>query len=48
MFTCGSRLVIIRHAVSAATKAGAGASPQASSTRAQSFRKARNLAMVKN
>ena len=29
MFTYGSRFVIIRHAVSAATNAGFGASPQA-------------------
>ena len=48
MFTAGSRRVIIRHAVSAATKAGTGVRPQACSTRAQSFRMARNFAMVRN
>jgi hypothetical protein len=48
MFTWGSRLVIIRHAVSAATHGGAGASPQVCSIRAHSVRNARNFAMVKN
>jgi hypothetical protein len=48
MFTCGSRLVIVRHAVSAEIKTGSGARPDASSTRAHSFRSARNFAMVRN
>ena len=48
MFTCGSRLVIMRQAVSAQTKVGLGGEPQAFSMRAHNFRSARNLAMVKN
>ena len=48
MFTHGSRLVIIRHAVSAEMKAGFGVSPQACSTRAQRSRSARSFATVRN
>ena len=48
MFPCASRLVIMRQAVSPAMKAASGASPQASSTRDQSLRRARNLAVVRN
>ena len=48
MFTCGSRCAIMRQAVSAETNAGCGASPHEASTRAHSFRSARNLAMVRN
>ena len=43
MFPCGSRLVIMRQAVSAATKAGRGLSPHASSIRAHNFRKRAEL-----
>ena len=48
IFTCGSRRASMRQAVSAETKAGAGASPHAVSTRAHNFRKLRNFAMVRN
>ena len=48
MFTWGSRLVIIRHAVSAEMKIGPGVSSQACSTRAHSSRSARNLATLRN
>ena len=46
--TRGSRCVVIRQAVSPCRRIGAGSSPAAGSTRAQSRRKARNLAMVEN
>lgn len=47
-FTCGSRRVSERHAVSMWMATGLASMPQADSAAAQSWRKARGLAWVPN